>query len=86
MPLSLFRRPNSQKVSPELKPGELYRRPRADRVAETATVLGLCSDLLGIPHVRFNLAYDRPDSGHFEGGLRILALPSFIETYRERVL
>jgi hypothetical protein len=84
MHLSLFRRPSCQPL--ELKPGELYRRPRADHVAETATVLALCPDLVGIPHVRFNVTFDRPESGHFEGGLRMLAVPSFIETYRERIL
>jgi hypothetical protein len=86
MPLSLFRRPSARGPLPEVRPGDSYRRPRADRVAETATVLALCADLVGIPHVRFNVAFDHVDAGRLEGGMRILALRSFVEVYRERVV
>ncbi len=79
MPLSFFRRPHAEEPLPELKPGDSYRRPRRDRVAETATVLTLCADPVGIPHVRFNVA------GRLEGGMRILALRAFCEAYSERV-
>ena len=68
MTLSFFRRPSTEVELPDLKPGELYRRPRRDRVAETATVLTLCADPVGIPHVRFNVAFDHVESGRLEGG------------------
>ncbi len=68
-----------------VKPGSSYRRSRGDHFTETATVLDLRSDSLGIPHVRFAVAFDRPSAGRYEGGLRILALRSFIDVYRERV-
>ncbi len=48
-------------------------------------MLDLRFDSLGIPHVRFAVAFDRPSAGRYEGGLRILALRSFIDVYRERV-
>jgi hypothetical protein len=86
MTLSFFRRPSTETQLPELKPGDSYRRPRRDRVAETATVLTLCADPVGIPHVRFNIAFDHLESGRLEGGMRILALRAFCEAYSERVL
>jgi len=86
MSLLFFRRPNTGDQLPELKPGDLYRRPRRDRVAETATVLTLCADPVGIPHVRFNVAFDHVESGRVEGGMRILALRAFCEAYPERVI
>jgi len=86
MSLSFFRRPVAPEQLPELKPGDSYRRPRRDHVAETATVLTLCADLVGIPHVRFNVAFDHVDSGRLEGGMRILALRAFQEVYCERVV
>ena len=76
MSRAFFRRRSQAEPSPEVKPGDSYCRHHGDRVTETATVLNLCSDLLGIPHVRFNVAFDRTDAGRFEGGLRILALES----------
>ena len=85
MSRAFFRRRSQPEPSPEVKPGDSYCRHHGDRVTETATVLNLCSDLLGIPHVRFNVAFDRTDAGRFEGGLRILALESFVDVYRERV-
>jgi len=86
MTLSFFRRPSTQAQLPELKPGDSYRRPRRDRVAETATVLTLCADPVGIPHVRFNVAFDHLEAGRLEGGMRILALRAFCEAYSERVI
>jgi len=69
----------------EVRPGELYRRSKGKRMTELATVLELRQDPFGITHVRFDLAFERPDAGRFEGGTRILALRAFIATYRERV-
>ena len=86
MSLSFFRRPIASEQIPELKPGDSYRRPRRDRVAETATVLTLCADTVGIPHVRFNVAFDHVESGRLEGGMRILAVRAFCEAYCERVV
>ena len=85
MHLSFFRRPSAPDHFPELKPGDSYRRPRHDRVAETATVLTLSAAPGGIPHVRFNVAFDHVDAGRLEGGMRILALQAFCEAYCERV-
>ena len=72
-------------VSDELKPGDSYRRRQGNHIAETATVLAIRPDLVGIPHVLFKLAFECSDSNCFEDGSRILALNSFLNVYRERV-
>jgi hypothetical protein len=81
----LLPRLRSQRAPTEVKPGNSYRREHRHRVVETATVVALRSDPVGIPHVRFNLEFARPDAGRIEGGSRILALRSFVSAYRERV-
>jgi len=70
---------------PAVKPGESYRRRYEGFAGETATVLELRRDLLGIPHVMFSLAVEGSDAEHDEEVSRILALDSFREVYRERV-
>ena len=52
-------------------------------VFETLT---LCADPVGIPHVRYSVAFDHVESGRLEGGMRILALRAFCEAYSERVV
>ena len=73
-------------IPPVVEPGVSYRRLTHTRLTETATVLDLRPDSFGIPHVRFAVAFERPEIGRYEGGLRILALRSFIDAYSERVL
>lgn len=85
MSVSLLGRLRWAGPPPEVKPGDSYRRPRGGRFTETATVLDLRTDPFGIPHVRFALAFDRPSVGRYEGGMRILALSSFIDVYCERI-
>jgi hypothetical protein len=72
-------------VAGEVKPGDSYRRRQGNHVAETATVLAIRPDLVGIPHVLFKLAFECSDSNSFEDGSRILALNAFLDVYRERV-
>ena len=52
---------------------------------ETATVLGLREDLLGIPHVQFKIAIECSDANCFEEASRILAVEAFLEAYPEHV-
>lgn len=69
----------------KVQPGDLFRRSKGVHQTETATVLDLKQDPFGIPHVRFNLAFEAQETGRFEVGSRTLALHSFIQTYPERV-
>jgi hypothetical protein len=68
----------------DVRPGNRYRRPLGTHSGAIATVLELCPDLVGIPHVRFTVAVDR-SWGQLDEDTRMLALQSFLETYCERV-
>jgi hypothetical protein len=48
-------------------------------------VLELRSDLVGIPHVQFAVTVDGSAATLSEGETRVLALQSFLDTYRERL-
>jgi hypothetical protein len=75
----------SRTILDAVKPGESFRRREDTHLVETATVLGLREDLLGIPHVLFKIAIACSDSNRFEEGSRILALRSFLDAYPERI-
>ena len=78
----LFRRDEE----PALEKGCIYRRVRADRMVETAKVLDIQSDSLGIPHVRFQVTFGRVDGIPQRDGPRMLSVASFMQQYRERVV
>ena len=67
----------------DVRPGNRYRRRLGNRLAATATVLGLRPDLVGIPHVEFAVTVDGSAARLSEGDTRVLALQSFLDTYRE---
>jgi hypothetical protein len=63
--------------------GSTFRRTDA-HVIETAEVLSVSTDTYGIPHVRFNISFQRPTRSVTHEGQRVLALKSFAERYSER--
>ena len=67
----------------DVRPGNRYRRQLGSRLAATATVLDLRADLVGIPHVEFTVSVDGSVARLSEGDTRVLALQSFLDTYRE---
>lgn len=71
----------SHGTQPEVKPGDCYRRSHGKGVMETAIVVDLRTDTLGIPHVRFHVRFERDASEHIETSTRILALGAFRNTY-----
>src|SRR6516164_11809596 len=66
----------------DIRPGNRYRRQLGSCLAATATVLHLRSDLVGIPHVQFAIAVDGSVARLSDGDTRVLALQSFLDTYR----
>jgi hypothetical protein len=70
----------------EVRPGETFRRRQHTQMVETATVVGLREDLLGIPHVQFKVAIECSDANCFEDTSRILAVEAFLDAYPEHVL
>lgn len=68
-----------------VRPGSTFQRIHRDQMVETARVLSVGTDAYGIPHVRFQVSFRRPNRNQFDGGARMLALKSFADQYRERV-
>ena len=68
-----------------VRPGSTFQRTHRDSMVETAQVLSVGTDSYGIPHVRFQVSFRRPNRNKFDGGARMLALKSFADQYRERV-
>ena len=79
--MSLIDAFSRNRKQPEVRPGDRYRRLHAKGVLETATVVELRNDPLGIPHVRFHVRFEREASEHIETAVRILALGAFRSTY-----
>jgi hypothetical protein len=68
-----------------VRPGNIFRRVHEDNLLETAEIVSVGTDAYGIPHVRFNVTFSRPNRFSYDEGSRMLALRSFAERYRERV-
>jgi hypothetical protein len=78
---SIIRRP----AKTDVQPGYSYRRELpGGAITEKVRVLDLKRDGAGIPHVRFEVTFERRFE-RLETALRVLALPAFLESYRERV-
>ena len=77
---------SSHRQVADVRPGNRYRRQLGSHLAATATVLDLRSDLAGIPHVQFAVTVDGSTARLSEGNTRVLAIQSFLDTYRERLV
>ena len=84
MSASWFARSHRRQAA-DIRLGNRYRRRLGKCLAATATVLELRSDLVGIPHVQFTITVDGSAARLSEGETRVLALQSFLDTYRERL-
>tara|TARA_R110001606_G_scaffold225587_1_gene373633 strand:+ start:453 stop:773 length:321 start_codon:yes stop_codon:yes gene_type:complete len=73
---------NSPRSKDAIRPGTLFRKIHKDKTVETARVLTVNTDMLGIPHVRYELVIERAQI-RFVEERRILALRTFTETYKE---
>jgi hypothetical protein len=78
---TFFRKQHS---ADEVQPGGVYRHC-TQKLTETAEVLALMTDEMGIPHVRFRVTIQAPYQRPFVDGPRTLNLRSFMERYREAV-
>lgn len=69
-----------------IKAGSVFTRVRSDRTVETAKVIAVASDSFGIPHVRYELFFEKPNAvAGFSEGSRVLALKTFADMYRDRL-
>lgn len=69
-----------------LTAGSTFRRVRDEHeVVETAEVTGVFSDASGIPHVRYDVTFEKAHRAPHRDGPRMLALRTFLENFNERV-
>ncbi len=68
-----------------VKPGCVFRRIRKDSMVETAEITAVYNDPSGIPHVRFDVVFEKPDCASYREGPRVLAVETFFQTFDERV-
>lgn len=68
-----------------VKVGSAFRRPRDDNMTETAKIRSVYDDCSGIPHVRFDVVFEKPFLTTYSEGPRILSLETFFETFNEPV-
>ena len=68
-----------------VRSGSLFQRINPDASVETARIIGVRTDTLGIAHVRYDVMIAKrhiPTS--YREGPRTLSLATFTETYRDR--
>jgi len=64
--------------------GEKFERVHPDRTVETAKVLSVVKDPLGIPHVRYAVTIKKPlRTKSFREGPRLLALEAFSQAFSQ---
>jgi hypothetical protein len=84
--LQLFSRHQARIAPEELKAGDRYCRMLGSKYLETATVLELRPDLVGIPHVRYSVVVEHPDFARVDmEGTRTLALSRFVDEFQREV-
>ena len=54
-------------------------------MTETAKIQAVYKDCAGIPHVRFDVVFEKPARPTYRDGPRILSLETFFETFNEPV-
>jgi len=65
--------------------GSAFRRIRTDKMSETARIDAVYTDATGIPHVRYDVTFQKAEGDPRHEGPRNLALSAFIQNFSERV-
>ncbi len=68
----------------EIKVGSVYKRAHEGNIVETARVIDVGRDALGIPHVTYEVSVERARLAKYEER-RTLGLESFAERFRESI-
>ncbi len=77
-----FKRFESSNKQRNIQEGALFQRTHANNLIETARVLSIGKDSFGIPHVKYEVKFDRSrENGHSFDGPRVLALSVFAENF-----
>ena len=66
----------------EIHEGAFFRREHSNNLIETVRVLSIGEDTFGIPHVKYEVRFERSqERGRAFEGPRVLALPVFADHY-----
>ncbi|NIA67261.1 hypothetical protein HBA54_01495 [Pelagibius litoralis] len=68
----------------KIKVGCTYKRAHEGNIVETAKVIDVGSDALGIPHVTYEVSVERARLAKYEER-RTLGLQTFVERFRESI-
>ena len=68
-----------------IRPGDMFRRMRSDQVTETAEIVDVYTDSLGIPHFRYDVTFKHVSHPVTHDGLRVLAASTFFDQYEQRL-
>jgi hypothetical protein len=82
LPSMFFQRGNALEY---IRAGSAFRRTHKDKMVETAEITSVYTDSCGIPHVRFDVVFEKPHRPVHRDGPRILSLKTFFDTFRDRV-
>ena len=74
----------SQKVQPHVSIGSTFLHRIPGDIIEIATVVGVDKDLMGIPHVTYNVHVEKANWGSYQER-RTLALESFCNHFEEAI-
>lgn len=80
----LFKGGRADPKEPGVVPGAVFRKTRSDFVVETAKIVAVTRDPVGIPHVRFDVTFQGPAQLRLADGQRLLSLSSFREHFGVR--
>ncbi|MDJ0609152.1 MAG: hypothetical protein QNJ67_09250 [Kiloniellales bacterium] len=81
-----FRSGRSNKTGPEIKVGAIYRHHGPGNVVETAKVVEVEADSMGIPHVRYEVLVEQSQVRHNRfAACRTLNLETFKDHFCEAV-
>ncbi|HSR72677.1 MAG TPA: hypothetical protein VLL72_09890 [Kiloniellales bacterium] len=69
---------------PEVKVGDVFKAIRDGNIVETAKVLDVAPDSMGVPHVHYEVSIQRANQESYEEK-RTLGLSSFAERFRKTV-
>jgi len=69
-----------------VREGGIFQRKHSHNMLETARVLSIDEDQFGIPHVKYEVKFERPqERGRAFEGPRVLALTVFADNYHHTV-
>jgi len=79
---NMFWKDNRKNLVNAVQEGEFFRREHSNNLIETVRVLSVGKDTFGIPHVKYEVRFERSqEKGRTFEGPRVLALSVFADHY-----